>query len=83
VGAGQSKQISQYHELKHKNILGKSAQDHFIQKIYLFIIYKYTIAVFRHTRREHRISLQMVVSHHVVAGIELRTSGRAVGALNP
>jgi hypothetical protein len=24
----------------------------------------------------------MVVSHHVVAGIELRTSGRAVSALN-
>jgi len=37
-------------------------------KIYLFIIYKYTVAVFRHTRRGHQISLQMVVSHHVVAG---------------
>ena len=34
-----------------------------------FIIHKYTVAVFRHTRREHWISLQMVVSHHVVAGI--------------
>jgi hypothetical protein len=34
----------------------------------LFIIYKYTVAVFRHSRRGHQISLQMVVSHHVVAG---------------
>jgi hypothetical protein len=29
----------------------------------------YTIAVFRHTRRGHQISLWVVVSHHVVAGI--------------
>jgi hypothetical protein len=33
------------------------------------IIRKYTIADFRPTRRGHRISLQVVVSHHVVAGI--------------
>jgi len=39
----------------------------FLKKIYLFI-YKYTVAVFRHTRRGHRIPLQMVVSHHVLAG---------------
>jgi hypothetical protein len=32
-------------------------------------ICKYTVAVFRHTRRERQISLWMVVSHHVVAGI--------------
>jgi hypothetical protein len=38
-------------------------------KIYLFIICKYTVAVFRHTRRGSHISLQMAVSHHVVAGI--------------
>ncbi|EDL87920.1 rCG37603 [Rattus norvegicus] len=37
-------------------------------KVYSFIIYKYTVAVFRYTRRGHQISLQMVVSHHVVAG---------------
>jgi len=37
-------------------------------KMYLFIIYKYTVAVFGHTRRGHQIPLQMVVSHHVVAG---------------
>jgi uncharacterized membrane protein YwaF len=36
--------------------------------IYLFYVYEYTIAVFRPTRRGHQISLQMVVSHHVVAG---------------
>jgi hypothetical protein len=35
----------------------------------LFIIHKYTVAVFRHTRRGHQISLQVIVSHHVVAGI--------------
>jgi hypothetical protein len=38
--------------------------------IYLFYAYEYiTIAPFKHTRRGHRIPLQMVVSHHVVAGI--------------
>jgi hypothetical protein len=37
--------------------------------IYLFIICKYTVAVFRYTRRGHQISLRVVVSHHVVAGI--------------
>ena len=36
--------------------------------IYVFYVYEYTIALFRHTRRGHRILLQMVVSHHVVAG---------------
>ena len=38
-------------------------------KIYLFIICKYTVAVFRHSKRGHQISLRMVVSHHMVAGI--------------
>jgi hypothetical protein len=41
----------------------------FFLKIYLLIICKYTVAVFRHTRRGRQISLRMVVSHHVVAGI--------------
>jgi hypothetical protein len=31
-------------------------------------LYEYTVAVFRHTRRGHQMPLQMVVSHHVVAG---------------
>jgi hypothetical protein len=35
----------------------------------LLIICKYTVAVLRHSRRENQILLQMVVSHHVVAGI--------------
>jgi hypothetical protein len=38
------------------------------KKDLFIIICKYTVAVFRHTRRGHRIQLQMVVSHHVVAG---------------
>jgi hypothetical protein len=37
--------------------------------IYLFIICKYTVAVFQHSRKECQILLRMVVSHHVVAGI--------------
>jgi hypothetical protein len=41
----------------------------FFFKIYLFIICKYTVVVFRYTRRGHQISLRVVVSHHVVAGI--------------
>jgi hypothetical protein len=41
----------------------------FFLKIYLFIICKYTVVVFRYTRRGHQISLRVVVSHHVVAGI--------------
>jgi len=40
----------------------------FFLKIYLFIICKYTVVVFRYTRRGHQISLRVVVSHHVVAG---------------
>jgi hypothetical protein len=36
--------------------------------IYLLYVYEYTAAVFRHSRRGHQIPLQMVVSHHVVAG---------------
>ena len=51
----------------------------FFLKIYLFIIFKYTVAVFRHSRRGSQISLRMVVSHHVVAGIwtpDLRKSSR-------
>jgi hypothetical protein len=37
-------------------------------KIYLFYVFGHTVVVFTHTRRGHRIPLQMVVSHHVVAG---------------
>jgi len=41
----------------------------FFYFFYLFHVCKYTVAVFRHTWRGHRIKLWMVVSHHVVAGI--------------
>jgi hypothetical protein len=37
-------------------------------KIYSFYIGEYTVTAFRHTRRGLWIPLQMVVSHHVVAG---------------
>jgi hypothetical protein len=36
--------------------------------IYLFYVYEYIVAVFRHTRRGHQIPLQALVRHHVVAG---------------
>jgi hypothetical protein len=32
-------------------------------------LYEYIVALFRHTRKGCQIPLQMVVSHHVVAGI--------------
>jgi hypothetical protein len=37
--------------------------------ILFIIICKYTVAVFRHTKGGHQISLWMAMSHHVVAGI--------------
>jgi hypothetical protein len=52
----------------------------------LFIICKYTVAVFRHSRRGSQISLRMVVSHHVVAGIwtlDLRKSSRMLLPTEP
>jgi hypothetical protein len=59
----------------------------FLKKIYLFIIIcKYTVAVFRHTRRGSQILLRMVVSHHVVAGIwtlDLRKSSRVLLPTEP
>jgi hypothetical protein len=38
------------------------------KKMYLFYVCKYTVTLFRQTRRGRLILLQMVVSHHVVAG---------------
>jgi hypothetical protein len=55
-------------------------------KIYLFIICKYTVAVFRHSRRESQISLPVVVSRHVVAGIwtpDFRKSSRVLLPAEP
>jgi hypothetical protein len=42
------------------------------------IIHKYTVAVFRRTRRGRQISLQVVVSHRVVAGISNQVLGLKV-----
>jgi hypothetical protein len=39
----------------------------YLCKLYFYVC-EYTAAVFGHTRRMLRIPLQMVVSHHVVAG---------------
>jgi hypothetical protein len=50
------------------------------------IICKYTVAVFRHSRRGRQILLRMVVSHHVVAGIgtlDLRKSSRVLLPTEP
>ena len=42
----------------------------FFKKNDLFIIiHKYTVAVFRRTKRGRQISLRVVLSHHVIAGI--------------
>jgi hypothetical protein len=41
----------------------------FFFKDLFIVIYKYTVAVFRHSRRGHQISSRMVVNYHVVAGI--------------
>jgi hypothetical protein len=46
---------------------GYTAVSPLFKKILLYVC-EYTVAVFRHTRRGHRIPLQMVVSHYVVAG---------------
>jgi hypothetical protein len=40
----------------------------FLEDLFI-IIFKYTVAVLRHSRRGSQISLRVVVSHHVVAGI--------------
>jgi len=58
----------------------------FVLKIYLFIICKYIVAVFRHSRRGSQTSLLMVVSHHVVAGIwtlDLQKSSRVLLPTEP
>jgi hypothetical protein len=48
---------------------GRAVSALFFLKIYLFIICKYTVAVFRPPEEGIRSLLQVVVSHHVVAGI--------------
>jgi hypothetical protein len=62
------KDTSTYTQIKLKRKLFIEVNCFFFFKD-LFIICKYTVAVFRHTRRGSQFLLQMVVSHHVVAGI--------------
>jgi hypothetical protein len=58
------------HQLSDRLVVSRQLLFFFlIFKIYLFILYKYTIADFRHPRRGHQVILQMIVSHYVVAGI--------------
>jgi hypothetical protein len=52
----------------------------FLKKIYLFIICKYTVAVFRHSRRSRYGWLWATMW---LLGFELRTFGRAVGCSYP
>jgi hypothetical protein len=56
----------------------------FFKDLFLFYVCEYpvTVAVFRHSRRGHHIPLQMIMSHGLVLGIELKTSGRTVNAFN-
>jgi hypothetical protein len=72
----QNKKKNQHFGEFTKKLLGESFVSFFFvfRFISLFVfVFKdlfceYTVAVFRHTRREHQILLQMAVSHHVVAG---------------
>jgi hypothetical protein len=52
----------------HYYLIKKNFFKLFIYFMYVSYTVSYTVAVFRHTRRGHRIPLKMVVSHHVVAG---------------
>jgi hypothetical protein len=49
----------------------------------LFIVISKYCSCLRHTRRGHQISLQMVVRHHVVAGIWTQDLRRAVLTAEP
>jgi hypothetical protein len=58
----------------------------FFKKDLFIIICKYTVAVFGHTRRGCQISLWMVVSQHVVAGVwtqDLRSEEQSVPLTTP
>jgi hypothetical protein len=55
----------------------------FFFKIYLFILCKYTVAVFRHSRRGSQISYGWLWATMWLLGFELLTFGRAVGCSYP
>ena len=50
--------------------------------IYLFYVYEYSVAAFRHTREGIRSHHRWLWATMSLLGIELRTSGRAVSACN-
>ena len=57
---------------------------YFSRFMYLFHVGKYTVTVFRHTRRGHRMDphYRWLGATMWLLGIELRASGRVVRALN-
>lgn len=67
-------------------VLGLTLSTTKIQKfkiyVFCFNVRVLCLHVHLHARRGHQVPLEMVVSHQVVAGIELRTSTRAVTALD-
>ena len=54
----------------------------FLKKYLFLIIYKYTVPVFRQTRRGYQIPYRWLWATMWLLGIKLWTSGRAVSALN-
>jgi hypothetical protein len=64
-------------KLAKMKIIPATLSDITLRFINLFYVYEYTVAVFR---RGHQIPLQWATMW--LLGIELRTSGRAAGALN-
>ena len=74
---GQCPSLGRERTISMSSVGGRSKRNCFLynspfysfKKYYLFNVYEYIVAVFRNTRRGHQTPLQMVVSHHVVAGI--------------
>jgi len=54
----------------------------FFLNIYLFYVCEYTVSIFMHTRRGYQILFRWLWATMWLLGFELRTSGRAVSALN-
>lgn len=55
----------------------------FVKIVFIFILCVSVLHVYLNARKGYQILLQVIMSHHAVAGIELRTSGRADSTLNP
>jgi transcription initiation factor IIE alpha subunit len=52
----------------HEHIQAQINNNNILRR-FIYLLYNYAVAVCRHTRKGHQISLWMVVSHYVVAGI--------------